>query len=109
MRAFFSTVFLHACLLPPIFASSPPFPTGGWPTATPESQSMSSANLSTAAAWMGSLAHPDAFLVVRGGFLVWEAYWGATTEHSMHDMASTTKSIAALALAHATQATLTLT
>ena len=99
-----STVLLYGCLLHKGFALPVPYPTNGWEKSTPESQSMSSAGLKTAAEWMGSLAQPDALLVVRGGFIVSETYWGACKNDSLHDMASTTKSIAALALAHAIEA-----
>ena len=65
---------------------------------------MSSAGLAAASAWVGSLQSPDAFLVVRSGYLVAENYWGATTNASMHDLESGTKSIGGIALAHAVRA-----
>ena len=45
--------------------------------------------------------HADAFIVVRGGFLVAEAYWGNMSRDTIHDIASGTKSIGSIALAHA--------
>ena len=66
--------------------SKQPYPTNGWVAATPESQSMSSTRLAAAVDWVGSLQKPDALLVVRGGKLVSETYWGATTKDTLHDL-----------------------
>eukprot|EP00937_MAST-01D_sp_MAST-1D-sp2_P003125 g3125.t1 len=62
---------------------------------------MSSAGLQEAVDWMDGLEHPDAFVVARGGLIVAEKYWAPTTASSLHDLASGTKSVASLALAHA--------
>ena len=80
------------------------WPTSGWRTATPESVGMSSAGLANASAWVGSLAEPDAFVVIKGGYIVAEKYWGETDRESLHDLESGTKSIGAIALAHAIHA-----
>ena len=48
--------------------------------------------------------HADAFIVVRGGYVVAEAYWGNATAETIHDIASGTKSIGSIALAHAVHA-----
>jgi CubicO group peptidase (beta-lactamase class C family) len=80
------------------------WPTRGWRNATPESQGMSSAGLAKAAAFVGGLAQPDALLVVRGGHIVSETYWGGTTAASLHALESGTKSIGAISLAHAIHA-----
>ena len=94
---------------PPLPTSLPPppppyWPTAGWRITSAESVGMSTSGLAAAAEWVGSLQSPDAFLVVRGGFLVTERYWGATTNSSLHDLESGTKSIGAIALAHAVHA-----
>ena len=46
----------------------------------------------------------DAFLVVRGGFIVAESYWGSASAATIHDIASGTKSIGSMAIAHAVHA-----
>jgi len=46
----------------------------------------------------------DAFMVVRGGYVVAEEYWGSATNTTIHDIASGTKSIGSMALAHAVHA-----
>ena len=45
--------------------------------------------------------HADAFIVIRGGHIVAEEYWGGANASTIHDIASGTKSIGAIALAHA--------
>jgi hypothetical protein len=65
---------------------------------------MSSIGLQDAVGWVGSLASPDALVVVRGGYVVSETYWGETKQDSLHDLESGTKSIGAMALAHAMHA-----
>eukprot|EP00729_Bicosta_minor_P027985 gene27985-34654_t len=45
--------------------------------------------------------HTDALLVVRGGYLVHEEYWGTTTNTTLHDIESGGKSVASILLAHA--------
>lgn len=78
------------------------WPTAGWRKATtPESVGMSSAALAEATAWFGSLEQPDAFLVVRHGYIVAEHYWGDTSSDSLHALESGTKSVGAISLAHA--------
>ena len=62
---------------------------------------MSSSALRATVAWLDSLEHPDAFLVLRHGSIVAERYWAPTTAQTLHDMASATKSIGSIALAHA--------
>ena len=103
-----STVEMRFCLLLLLSlrssASTPVYPTNGWQTATPESQLMSSSSLNDAASWYGSFARPDAFLVIRGGRIVLEQYYRDTHMNSLHDLESGTKSIGALALAHAIKA-----
>jgi len=90
---------LCACLL--LSTNAAPYPTAGWKKAKPEALSMSSAGLAAATAWLDSLEHPDAFIVVRGGYIVAETYWGDTNKDTLHDLESGTKSIGAMALAHA--------
>jgi hypothetical protein len=46
----------------------------------------------------------DSFIVVRGGHIVAEAYWGNASISKIHDIASGTKSIGSIALAHAVHA-----
>eukprot|EP01052_Picozoa_sp_SAG31_P031052 SAG31_NODE_3250_length_4490_cov_3.521977_5_plen_393_part_00 len=91
------------------------WPTSAWRSATPESQGMSSAALKRAAKLVefynlnaelkGGTAemtsHADAFMVVKGGYIVAEHYWGSTTNETMHDLESTTKSISSALIAHA--------
>ena len=48
--------------------------------------------------------HADALLVIRGGYLVVEQYWGSTTNTTLHDIESGGKSVASIILAHAAQA-----
>ena len=106
-------------------ATSPPppvtraeWPTDEWRSATPESQGMSSSGLARAAKLVehynlggGAInathfkanSHADAFLVVRGGRIVAEHYWGSTNATTMHDLESTTKSISSALIAHAIQ------
>ena len=43
-------------------------------------------------------------LVVRGGYLVVEKYWGSTTNTTLHDIESGGKSVASILLAHAIHA-----
>ena len=45
--------------------------------------------------------HADALLVVRGGYLVHEQYWGSTTNTTLHDIESGGKSVASTLIAHA--------
>jgi CubicO group peptidase (beta-lactamase class C family) len=45
--------------------------------------------------------HSDALLVVRGGYVVHEEYWGTTTNTTLHDIESGGKSVASILLAHA--------
>ncbi len=45
--------------------------------------------------------HADAFLVVKNGYLAHEEYWGSTTNKTMHELESGTKSISSILLAHA--------
>jgi CubicO group peptidase (beta-lactamase class C family) len=84
------------------------WPTEGWRTSSPEAQGMDAAALDKATAFVrdfnpnGNKA--DAFLVVRGGFIVAESYWGSANATTIHDIASGTKSIGSMALAHAVHA-----
>ena len=84
------------------------WPTERWRTSTPEAQGMDAVALAKATAFVrdfnpnGNKA--DAFLVVRGGFIVAESYWGSATADTIHDIASGTKSIGSMALAHAVHA-----
>ena len=80
-------------------------PTEGWATArSPESQGLDAAKLAAATAYVGHFSSPDAFVVVRGGEIVAEKYWRDTTAGSLHDLESGTKSVGAIALAHAVHA-----
>jgi CubicO group peptidase (beta-lactamase class C family) len=102
-----NAMMLFIIIMAPLSAADSPaayWPTHGWKSAPPESLGMSPDKLQAASAWIGSLQSPDAFLVVRGGYLVEEKYWGATTNASLHDLESGTKSIGAIALAHAIHA-----
>jgi CubicO group peptidase (beta-lactamase class C family) len=48
--------------------------------------------------------HADALLVVRGGYMVVEKYWGSTTNTTLHDIESGGKSVASIVLASAVHA-----
>ena len=101
---------------PPVPPAPPPppprsrayWPTAGWRNATPESQGMDPAALAKAVDFVRDFnpgkPHADAFIVVRGGYVVAEAYWGNATAETIHDIASGTKSIGSIALAHAVHA-----
>ena len=80
----------------PAFAQqkSAPLPTQNWPTATPESQGVNSAQLAAA---IEQLRPPrqniHSLLVVRNGYLIAEAYFFPYDGKQPHDLASVTKSL----------------
>lgn len=82
----------------PAFAQqkTPPWPTADWPTATPESQGVDSAQLATA---LEQVRPPrqniHSLLVVRNGYLIAEAYFFPYDGKQPHDLASVTKSLTA--------------
>ncbi len=71
-------------------------PTTGWPTATPESQGVDSAQLAAA---IEQVCPPrlniHSLLVVRNGYLIAEAYFFPYDGKQPHDLASVTKSLTA--------------
>lgn len=115
-------VFAGVCGASTGFPAPPPrayWPTEGWRRSTPEAQGLDSSALAKAVDFVRefndggrkrdvhgyySSKHADAFLVVRGGYLVSENYWGRTNATSLHDIASGTKSVGSIALAHAVHA-----
>jgi CubicO group peptidase (beta-lactamase class C family) len=102
---------------PPVPPAAPPppprvrdyWPTAGWRNSTPEAQGMDPAALQKAVEFVQDfgpgLPHVDAFIVIRGGYIVTESYFGGNmTKDTIHDIASGTKSIGSIALAHAVHA-----
>lgn len=89
----FLPVFL---LVLPAFAQqkSAPWPTNDWPTATPESQGVDSAQFAAA---IEQVRPPrqniHSLLVVRNGYLIAEAYFFPYDSKQSHDLASVTKSL----------------
>ena len=94
------------------------WPTKAWRKAAPAAQGFNASALAEAARYLRTTnqkswdkkigndtwltRHIDAFLVVRGGFVVHEQYWTPNGRKGVpHDVASATKSIAWMALAHA--------
>ena len=94
------------------------WPTKAWRKAPPAAQGFNASALAEAARYLRTTnqkswdkkignntwltRHIDAFLVVRGGFVVHEQYWTPNGRKGVpHDVASATKSIAWMALAHA--------
>ena len=94
------------------------WPTEAWHRAAPGSQGMNASALAETAQYLRTTnqkswdkkvsndtwltRHIDAFVVVRGGYMVHEQYWGPNGYKDVpHDVASATKSVAWMALAHA--------
>lgn len=96
------------------------WPTIGWRHADPVSQGFNTSVLAEAVRFVhdfnmgggrklasGAWAihrRATAMLVVRGGYLVSEEYWGAVNERTLHDIESGGKSIASILCAHAIHA-----
>jgi len=85
---------LFVFLVAPTTAQTEIWPTDGWLTATPESQGMDSATL---AQLPERIAKEDlnihSVLIIRGGYLVMEAYTYPYTADMLHHINSSTKSI----------------
>ncbi|MBI4601838.1 MAG: serine hydrolase [Planctomycetes bacterium] len=70
------------------------WPTSGWRTASPESRGIDSAALAEALLHArASGSHVHSLLVVRGGYLVLEAYFHPYDGDAPHDVASVSKSV----------------
>jgi len=74
------------------------FPDATWRTATPEQVGIPSSVLArvdqrlSSRTWRGL----DSFIVIRGGYLVHEAYYGASSRDHVHTMQSVSKSVTSL-------------
>lgn len=108
-----------AAWCPPSLSARPHrdyWPTDGWRHSEPEQHGFDRAALHTARDFVrdfnmggtrmanGSWAlsrHADAFLVVKGGYLIHEEYWGSTTNTTLHDIESGGKSVASILLSYA--------
>jgi CubicO group peptidase (beta-lactamase class C family) len=70
------------------------WPTTGWRSAAPEDQGVDSSLLAEAQTYLAErVPHMNSFLVVRGGYLVWEHYSGGTGPDSLRNVKSVTKSV----------------
>lgn len=70
------------------------WPTGGWPTSTPEAQGLSSAELAGyVSTWLQPQFNMDSLLVIRNGYLVAEAYTPLNGPENRHRLYSASKTI----------------
>lgn len=76
------------------------WPVIGWTVDTPESQELKSEPLRQITEAIRSGSHGDihSLLVVRNGVLVWEEYFGDSSEDDVHTVQSVTKSFASAAI-----------
>lgn len=70
-----------------------PWPTGKWPTSTPEEQGMNSAVLKKSISFMASQGSIEGVMVVRHGKVVMEAYFSPYRRNELHNVFSCTKSV----------------
>jgi CubicO group peptidase (beta-lactamase class C family) len=72
------------------------WPTAGWRTAAPEDHGIDSAALAEIEGQVAKgYPHVRSVLVVRHGYLVYEAYWHGLDQTAGHDVRSVTKSVVA--------------
>jgi CubicO group peptidase (beta-lactamase class C family) len=84
---------LAAAVFPIRAQDTPPWPTTGWPTSTPEEQGVDSAQLVEMLDFMEDLSYPiHSLLIIRNGHLIMEAYRYPYDADTLHAIMSCTKS-----------------
>jgi CubicO group peptidase (beta-lactamase class C family) len=70
------------------------WPTEGWQTSTPEDQGMNSTKLDRIKSLIDEQGYEiDSVVVVRGGYIVYEEYWGTWEADELHHIQSATKCV----------------
>jgi len=78
-------------------AGDPAWPTESWPVSTPAEQDMDGTKLRQMMAFLDEHdVAVDSIVVVRHGYIVWEAYDNGYTEQTPHHLQSATKSVSSI-------------